>query len=170
MCFFSYPYSEDSSQGKQYMNTRCPAWCDRILMSPSARDMLLKVSLYFYSNLTTLPSAKEQVSLLMPHSAPTTPSSLICMPLLSFGTSQMEGWGVCKYQLAMISHGSTQTVYISKHWSSSGSRLPHWAADLSFYSQSWSLPVPVRLQIHPIINASQSATSGISANKTQLCL
>lgn len=44
-----------------------------------------------------LPSAKEQVSLLMPHSAPTTPSSLICMPLLSFGTSQMEGWGVCKY-------------------------------------------------------------------------
>ncbi|XP_039900685.1 inositol polyphosphate-5-phosphatase A-like isoform X1 [Simochromis diagramma] len=38
----SYPYSEDSSQGKQYMNTRCPAWCDRILMSPSARDMLLK--------------------------------------------------------------------------------------------------------------------------------
>uniref|UniRef100_A0A3Q2V7Y3 inositol-polyphosphate 5-phosphatase n=1 Tax=Haplochromis burtoni TaxID=8153 RepID=A0A3Q2V7Y3_HAPBU len=87
----SYPYSEDSSQGKQYMNTRCPAWCDRILMSPSARDMLLKVSLYFYSNLTTLPSAKEQVSLLMPHSAPTTPSSLICMPLLSFGTSQMEG-------------------------------------------------------------------------------
>uniref|UniRef100_A0AAX7UC10 inositol-polyphosphate 5-phosphatase n=1 Tax=Astatotilapia calliptera TaxID=8154 RepID=A0AAX7UC10_ASTCA len=40
----SYPYSEDSSQGKQYMNTRCPAWCDRILMSPSARDMLLKGS------------------------------------------------------------------------------------------------------------------------------
>uniref|UniRef100_A0AAX7VKG2 inositol-polyphosphate 5-phosphatase n=1 Tax=Astatotilapia calliptera TaxID=8154 RepID=A0AAX7VKG2_ASTCA len=40
----SYPYSEDSSQGKQYMNTRCPAWCDRILMSPSARDMLLKVT------------------------------------------------------------------------------------------------------------------------------
>ncbi|XP_072247541.1 inositol polyphosphate-5-phosphatase A isoform X2 [Leuresthes tenuis] len=38
----SYPYSEDSSQGKQYMNTRCPAWCDRILMSPSARDLVLK--------------------------------------------------------------------------------------------------------------------------------
>ncbi|XP_052468331.1 inositol polyphosphate-5-phosphatase A isoform X1 [Carassius gibelio] len=38
----SYPYSEDSSQGKQYMNTRCPAWCDRILMSSSARDLLLK--------------------------------------------------------------------------------------------------------------------------------
>ncbi|TDH00868.1 hypothetical protein EPR50_G00174200 [Perca flavescens] len=38
----SYPYSEDSSQGKQYMNTRCPAWCDRILLSPSARDLALK--------------------------------------------------------------------------------------------------------------------------------
>uniref|UniRef100_A0A3B5B6B7 inositol-polyphosphate 5-phosphatase n=1 Tax=Stegastes partitus TaxID=144197 RepID=A0A3B5B6B7_9TELE len=38
----SYPYSEDSSQGKEYMNTRCPAWCDRILMSPSARDLVLK--------------------------------------------------------------------------------------------------------------------------------
>ncbi|XP_061546707.1 inositol polyphosphate-5-phosphatase A-like isoform X2 [Phycodurus eques] len=38
----SYPYSEDSSQGKQYMNTRCPAWCDRILMSSSAKDLVLK--------------------------------------------------------------------------------------------------------------------------------
>ncbi|XP_044516241.1 inositol polyphosphate-5-phosphatase A [Gracilinanus agilis] len=40
----SYPYSEDSSQGKQYMNTRCPAWCDRILMSPSAKELVLRVS------------------------------------------------------------------------------------------------------------------------------
>ncbi|XP_069095864.1 inositol polyphosphate-5-phosphatase A isoform X2 [Pleurodeles waltl] len=38
----SYPYSEDSSQGKQYMNTRCPAWCDRIVMSHSAKELLLK--------------------------------------------------------------------------------------------------------------------------------
>ncbi|XP_047458530.1 inositol polyphosphate-5-phosphatase A isoform X2 [Mugil cephalus] len=38
----SYPYSEDSSEGKQYMNTRCPAWCDRILMSSSARDLIFK--------------------------------------------------------------------------------------------------------------------------------
>ncbi|CAG6017927.1 unnamed protein product [Menidia menidia] len=38
-----YPYSEDSSLGKQYMNTRCPAWCDRILMSPSATDLGLKL-------------------------------------------------------------------------------------------------------------------------------
>eukprot|EP00064_Thunnus_orientalis_P002617 superscaffoldBa00000197_g2624 len=39
-----YPYSEDSNQGKEYMNTRCPAWCDRILMSSTARDLVLKVS------------------------------------------------------------------------------------------------------------------------------
>ncbi|TSK22641.1 Type I inositol 1,4,5-trisphosphate 5-phosphatase [Bagarius yarrelli] len=38
----SYPYSEDSNQGKQYMNTRCPAWCDRILMSASAKDLVVK--------------------------------------------------------------------------------------------------------------------------------
>uniref|UniRef100_A0A672HRV5 inositol-polyphosphate 5-phosphatase n=1 Tax=Salarias fasciatus TaxID=181472 RepID=A0A672HRV5_SALFA len=38
----SYPYSEDSNQGREYMNTRLPAWCDRILMSPSARDMVIK--------------------------------------------------------------------------------------------------------------------------------
>uniref|UniRef100_A0A8C6NH86 inositol-polyphosphate 5-phosphatase n=1 Tax=Nothobranchius furzeri TaxID=105023 RepID=A0A8C6NH86_NOTFU len=41
----SYPYSEDCNLGKEYMNTRCPAWCDRILMSQSARDLFLKVSL-----------------------------------------------------------------------------------------------------------------------------
>lgn len=23
------------------MSTRCPAWCDRILMSPSARDLIV---------------------------------------------------------------------------------------------------------------------------------
>uniref|UniRef100_A0A8C9RCJ5 inositol-polyphosphate 5-phosphatase n=1 Tax=Scleropages formosus TaxID=113540 RepID=A0A8C9RCJ5_SCLFO len=40
----TYPYSEDTSQGKQYMNTRCPAWCDRILMSSSAKDLVLKVT------------------------------------------------------------------------------------------------------------------------------
>nr|XP_031317915.1 inositol polyphosphate-5-phosphatase A isoform X1 [Camelus dromedarius] len=41
----SYPYSEDSSQGKQYMNTRCPAWCDRVLMSPSAKELILRGAL-----------------------------------------------------------------------------------------------------------------------------
>ncbi|XP_036382983.1 inositol polyphosphate-5-phosphatase A [Megalops cyprinoides] len=36
----SYPYSEDYSKPTQYMNTRCPSWCDRILMSHSARDII----------------------------------------------------------------------------------------------------------------------------------
>uniref|UniRef100_A0A672SZW7 inositol-polyphosphate 5-phosphatase n=1 Tax=Sinocyclocheilus grahami TaxID=75366 RepID=A0A672SZW7_SINGR len=36
----SYPYSEDYTKPTQYMNTRCPAWCDRILMSHSARDII----------------------------------------------------------------------------------------------------------------------------------
>ncbi|XP_032434657.1 inositol polyphosphate-5-phosphatase A isoform X1 [Xiphophorus hellerii] len=36
----SYPYSEDHHKPRQYMNTRCPAWCDRILMSPTANDFI----------------------------------------------------------------------------------------------------------------------------------
>ncbi|CAB1343457.1 unnamed protein product [Coregonus sp. 'balchen'] len=44
VCFHSYPYSEDSSQGKQYMDTRCPAWCDRVLMSATAKDLVLKAA------------------------------------------------------------------------------------------------------------------------------
>ncbi|MGH0169290.1 UNVERIFIED_CONTAM: hypothetical protein FKN15_059996 [Acipenser sinensis] len=36
----SYPYSEDYSQPTQFMNTRCPAWCDRVLLSHSARHII----------------------------------------------------------------------------------------------------------------------------------
>ncbi|KAK7146383.1 hypothetical protein R3I93_013968 [Phoxinus phoxinus] len=36
----SYPYSEDYTKPTQYMNTRCPAWCDRILMSHGAVDII----------------------------------------------------------------------------------------------------------------------------------
>ncbi|KAK2837480.1 hypothetical protein Q5P01_014692 [Channa striata] len=36
----SYPYSEDYTKPTQYMNTRCPAWCDRILMSHSAQEFI----------------------------------------------------------------------------------------------------------------------------------
>ncbi|KAJ7994229.1 hypothetical protein DPEC_G00263730 [Dallia pectoralis] len=36
----SYPYSEDYTKPTQYMNTRCPSWCDRILMSHSAKDII----------------------------------------------------------------------------------------------------------------------------------
>ncbi|XP_031426785.1 inositol polyphosphate-5-phosphatase A isoform X2 [Clupea harengus] len=38
----SYPYSEDYSEPTQYMNTRCPAWCDRILFSLTAQDIIHK--------------------------------------------------------------------------------------------------------------------------------
>ncbi|XP_068166626.1 inositol polyphosphate-5-phosphatase A isoform X2 [Antennarius striatus] len=36
----SYPYSEEHAKPTQYMNTRCPAWCDRILMSHSAKGCI----------------------------------------------------------------------------------------------------------------------------------
>ncbi|XP_056448839.1 inositol polyphosphate-5-phosphatase A [Gadus chalcogrammus] len=36
----SYPYSEDYSEPTQYMTTRCPAWCDRVLLSPAAQRLL----------------------------------------------------------------------------------------------------------------------------------
>ncbi|XP_029915878.1 inositol polyphosphate-5-phosphatase A isoform X1 [Myripristis murdjan] len=36
----SYPYSEEYTKPTQYMNTRCPSWCDRILMSHTAQDSI----------------------------------------------------------------------------------------------------------------------------------
>ncbi|XP_058128174.1 uncharacterized protein LOC131269700 [Anopheles coustani] len=36
----SYPYEEDPMQPCSYMATRCPAWCDRILVSPAARKLI----------------------------------------------------------------------------------------------------------------------------------
>ncbi|XP_053677983.1 uncharacterized protein LOC128728387 [Anopheles nili] len=36
----SYPFEEDPSQPDAYMATRCPAWCDRILISPAARKLI----------------------------------------------------------------------------------------------------------------------------------
>ncbi|XP_039262738.2 inositol polyphosphate-5-phosphatase A-like [Styela clava] len=32
----TYPYSEKLSEGNEYMKTRCPAWCDRVFLSPHA--------------------------------------------------------------------------------------------------------------------------------------
>ncbi|XP_061624513.1 inositol polyphosphate-5-phosphatase A isoform X5 [Phyllopteryx taeniolatus] len=40
----SYPYSEEYTKPTQYMNTRCPAWCDRILMSHAAQQFIHSVS------------------------------------------------------------------------------------------------------------------------------
>lgn len=36
----SYPFKEESSGPSSYMRTRCPAWCDRILLSKSARALV----------------------------------------------------------------------------------------------------------------------------------
>ncbi|KAL9898989.1 inositol polyphosphate-5-phosphatase A isoform 1-T1 [Glossina fuscipes fuscipes] len=36
----SYPYEEDPEMPMDYMSTRCPSWCDRILMSPQARRII----------------------------------------------------------------------------------------------------------------------------------
>lgn len=54
----SYPYSEEYTKPTQYMNTRCPAWCDRILMSHTAQEFIHKVnqcllSLYLKLKFTT---------------------------------------------------------------------------------------------------------------------
>lgn len=37
----SYPYSEDVSDGLSYMKTRCPSWCDRLLLSHSAKNIIV---------------------------------------------------------------------------------------------------------------------------------
>uniref|UniRef100_A0A1L8DYM5 inositol-polyphosphate 5-phosphatase n=1 Tax=Nyssomyia neivai TaxID=330878 RepID=A0A1L8DYM5_9DIPT len=36
----SYPFEEDPTMPQNYMNSRCPGWCDRILMSPSAKQLI----------------------------------------------------------------------------------------------------------------------------------
>ncbi|XP_041369413.1 inositol polyphosphate-5-phosphatase A-like isoform X2 [Gigantopelta aegis] len=38
----SYPFSEDVNDGQSYMKTRCPSWCDRILLSHSVKDIILQ--------------------------------------------------------------------------------------------------------------------------------
>lgn len=36
----SYPFEEDPEMPTDYMSTRCPAWCDRILMTPQVKDII----------------------------------------------------------------------------------------------------------------------------------
>lgn len=36
----SYPYEEDVDLPLNYMSTRCPSWCDRVLVSPAAKLLL----------------------------------------------------------------------------------------------------------------------------------
>lgn len=43
----SYPYEEDADGGCLYMQTRCPAWCDRVLLSETAKRLVHNVSIIF---------------------------------------------------------------------------------------------------------------------------
>jgi len=36
----SYPYSEQHHEARSYLRARCPAWCDRILLSHSFKDLV----------------------------------------------------------------------------------------------------------------------------------
>ncbi|XP_050547103.1 inositol polyphosphate-5-phosphatase A-like isoform X2 [Daktulosphaira vitifoliae] len=38
----SYPFEENEQEGKNYMKTRCPAWCDRVVLSTEAKSLLDK--------------------------------------------------------------------------------------------------------------------------------
>ncbi|CAF4322536.1 unnamed protein product [Rotaria magnacalcarata] len=36
----SYPYSEEQHEARSYLRARCPAWCDRILLSHSFKNIV----------------------------------------------------------------------------------------------------------------------------------
>lgn len=36
----SYPFEEDEHVGMNYMKTRCPAWCDRVVLSAGAKLLI----------------------------------------------------------------------------------------------------------------------------------
>lgn len=36
----SYPFEENEHEGMNYMKTRCPAWCDRIVLSCGAKLLI----------------------------------------------------------------------------------------------------------------------------------
>lgn len=40
----SYPYMEDTRVGQHYMHTRCPAWCDRVVLSETAKLLVHQVT------------------------------------------------------------------------------------------------------------------------------
>ncbi|XP_024936249.1 uncharacterized protein LOC107263069 isoform X2 [Cephus cinctus] len=40
----SYPFEEDIKGGTNYMKTRVPAWCDRVLLSPTAKTLVQDIS------------------------------------------------------------------------------------------------------------------------------
>lgn len=49
----SYPFEENEHEGMNYMKTRCPAWCDRIVLSAGAKllinEKVIKKSIFMIS-------------------------------------------------------------------------------------------------------------------------
>ena len=41
---FSYPFEEELSLPEKYMETRCPAWCDRVILNKNLKEKLDKHS------------------------------------------------------------------------------------------------------------------------------
>jgi inositol polyphosphate 5-phosphatase INPP5A len=44
----SYPFMEDLENYEKYMESRCPAWCDRILLNKSLGEFILKENNFIY--------------------------------------------------------------------------------------------------------------------------
>lgn len=47
----SYPFVEDSDVSADYMQTRCPAWCDRVVLSQTAKPLISSVSCHEFLKL-----------------------------------------------------------------------------------------------------------------------
>lgn len=47
----SYPFEETITKGANYMPTRCPAWCDRVLFSHSAQKIIDEMQSHDYDLL-----------------------------------------------------------------------------------------------------------------------
>lgn len=47
----SYPFEENCLDGQSYMKTRCPAWCDRVLLSVTAKQLISEVSITTWNNV-----------------------------------------------------------------------------------------------------------------------
>uniref|UniRef100_A0A1B6DYI6 inositol-polyphosphate 5-phosphatase n=1 Tax=Clastoptera arizonana TaxID=38151 RepID=A0A1B6DYI6_9HEMI len=47
----SYPYQEDAENGHAYMKTRCPAWCDRVVLSNTAKHLVDDGNTVIYSSI-----------------------------------------------------------------------------------------------------------------------
>ncbi|XP_070212436.1 inositol polyphosphate-5-phosphatase A-like isoform X2 [Littorina saxatilis] len=88
----SYPFTEDVNDGLSYMKTRVPSWCDRILLTHSAKDVISSDPQhkpeYFILGKETCMGDHKPVSLFVrmkPGKAPTPKAELSPLP----GTSDI---------------------------------------------------------------------------------